>query len=73
MEPALTKAKTMKKIGCKKTKRNNSVYKDVIYRTVPLYKWHTPDAERLHRDSLLIIYSQEDKSLILDVQSDKIW
>jgi hypothetical protein len=26
-EPALTKAKTMKKVGCKKTKRNDSVYK----------------------------------------------
>jgi hypothetical protein len=44
----------------------------VIYRTVPLYDRHTPDAERLHRDSLLIIESQEDKSLILDVVSDKI-
>ena len=44
----------------------------VIYRTVPLYNRHTPDAERLHRDSLLIIESQEDKSLILDVVSDKI-
>ncbi len=44
----------------------------VINRTVPLYDIHTPDAERLHRDSLLIIESQEDKSLILDVVSDKI-
>jgi hypothetical protein len=43
----------------------------VIYCTIPLYKRHTPDAERLHRDSLLIIESQEDKSLILDVVSDK--
>ena len=46
----------------------------VIYRTVPLYDIHTPDAEteRLHIDSLLIIESQEDKSLILVVVSDKI-
>ena len=29
-EPALTKAKTMKKIGHKKTKPNNSVYKDKL-------------------------------------------
>ncbi len=44
----------------------------MIYRTVPLYNRHTPDAERLHRDSLLIIYSQEDTFLILEVQSYKI-
>ena len=44
----------------------------VIYRTVPFYDIHTPDTERLHRVSLLIIESQEDKSLILDVVSDKI-
>jgi hypothetical protein len=44
----------------------------VIYRTVPLYDIHTPDAERLHRESLLITESQEDKSLILDVVSDEI-
>jgi hypothetical protein len=44
----------------------------VIYPTVPLYDRHTADAERLHRDRLLIIDSQEDKSLILNVQSDKI-
>jgi hypothetical protein len=44
----------------------------VIYRTVPLNDRHTPEAERLHRHSLLIIESQEDKSLILDVVSDKI-
>ncbi len=44
----------------------------MIYHTVPLYDRHTPDAERWHRDSLLIIESQEDKSLILDVVSDKI-
>ena len=43
----------------------------MIYRTVPLYDIHTPDAERLHRDSSLIIESQEDKSLILNVVSDK--
>jgi hypothetical protein len=30
MEPALTKAKTMKKIGHKKTKHNNSVYKEKL-------------------------------------------
>jgi hypothetical protein len=45
----------------------------VIYRTVPLYDIHTPDAERLHRDSLLIIESQEDKSLILVVVSEKFY
>jgi hypothetical protein len=44
----------------------------VIYRTVPLYDIHTPDAERLHRDSLLIIESHEDKSMILVVVSEKI-
>ncbi len=44
----------------------------MIYPTVPLYDRHTADAERLHRDRLLIIDSQEDKSLILNVQSDKI-
>ena len=44
----------------------------MIYCTAPLYDRHTPDAERLHRDSLLIIYSQEDKSVILDVVSDEI-
>ena len=44
----------------------------MIYPTVPLYNRHTPDAERLHRDSLLIMKSQEDKSLILDVVSDEI-
>ncbi len=44
----------------------------MIYHTVPLYDIHRPDAERLHRDSLLIIESPEDKSLILDVISDKI-
>ena len=44
----------------------------MIYCAVPLYDRHTPDAERLHRDRLLVIDSQEDKSLILDVQSDKI-
>ena len=30
MEPAFTKAKTMKKIGHKKTKCNNSVYKEKL-------------------------------------------
>ena len=30
MEPVLTKAKTMKKIGHKKNKRNNSVYKEKL-------------------------------------------
>ncbi len=45
----------------------------MIYRTVPLYNRHTPDAERFHRDSLLTIESQEDKSLILDVVSDKLF
>ncbi len=45
----------------------------MIYPTVPLYNRHTPDAERLHRDSLLIMKSQEDKSLILDVVSDKFY
>ncbi len=44
----------------------------MIYCTFPLYDRHTPDAERLHRDSLMIIKSQEDESLILDVVSDKI-
>ncbi len=44
----------------------------MIYRTVPLYDRHVPDAERLHRDSVLIIESHEDKSLILNDVSDKI-
>jgi hypothetical protein len=30
----------------------------VIYRIVPLYDRRTPDAERLHKDRLLIISSQ---------------
>ncbi len=44
----------------------------VIYHTVLLYDIQTPDAERLHKDSSLIIESQEDNSLILVVVSDKI-
>jgi hypothetical protein len=43
----------------------------VIYHTVPLYDIDTTEAERLHRDSLLIIESQKDKSLILVVVSEK--